>query len=100
VRLTDAAGTRDIPCPPELAVPAPDPPPADLMVTAYDLLHSMGIDFGPYTRLAETFRDLIRGDVVPADPAPPTFADGVATMEVLDAIRKSAAAGVAVEVPA
>ncbi len=99
VRLTDADGTRDIPCPPDVAVPAPDPPPADLMVTAYDLLHAMGIDFGPYTRLAETFRDLILGNDVPADPAPATFHDGVATMDVIDAIRRSAAEGVSVELP-
>jgi predicted dehydrogenase len=99
VRVTDADGTREIPCPPELAVPPPDPPPADLMVTAYDLLHSMGIDFGPYTRLVETFRDLILGKEIPDDPAPPTFRDGLATMQVLDAIRRSATEGVSVDVP-
>jgi hypothetical protein len=30
---------------------------------------------------------------VAADPAPGTFADGVAAMEVMDAIRRSAAEG-------
>src|SRR2546423_5836431 len=42
-------------------VAPPDPPPADLLVTTYDFLHSMGIDYGPYVRLFETFRDLIGG---------------------------------------
>jgi predicted dehydrogenase len=98
VRIADADGTRDVPCPAELAVLAPDPPPADLMVSAYDLLHSTGIDLGPYTRLAQRFRDLILGHDVPDDPAPATFVDGVASMQVLDAIRLSAAEGVTVSV--
>jgi predicted dehydrogenase len=99
VRIADAHGAREVPMPPELAVAPPDPPPADLMVTAYDLLHSTGIDLGPYTRLAELFRDLIAGREVGAcDPAPATFADGVASMAVLDAIRRSARDGVTVEV--
>jgi predicted dehydrogenase len=41
--------------------------------------------------MAETFADLIVGRPVPADPRPATFADGVADMAVLDAIRRSAA---------
>jgi hypothetical protein len=47
---------------------------------------------GPYTRLCEVLRAGVEGR--PADsPVPvPTFADGVACMEVLDAIRASAAA--------
>jgi predicted dehydrogenase len=98
VRIADADGPRDIPCPPDLEVAAPDPPPADLMHSTYDLLHSTGIDLGPYTRLAETFRDLIQGNAVPPAPEPPTFADGVAAMEVLDAIRTSAREGGVVEV--
>ena len=48
---------------------------------------------GPYTRLYETFARLVHGEEVPADPRPGTFADGVAVMEVLDAIRRSAATG-------
>jgi predicted dehydrogenase len=100
VRVADATGTHDVPCPPELEVAPPDPPPADLMHSAYDLLHSTGIDLGPYTKLAATFRDLILGVPVAHDPAPPTFADGVATMRVLDAIRISARDGSTVEVAA
>ncbi len=83
-------GTRVLPVPDDLVTAPPDPPPADLMTTAYDLLHATGIDIGPYTRLAETFRDLIRGAPVPVDPAPATFADGVANMAVVDAIRRAA----------
>src|SRR4029077_3375443 len=40
VQVADATGTREISCPPELVVAPAEPPPSDLMVTAYDLLHS------------------------------------------------------------
>ena len=62
-------------------------------MTAYDLLHSTGMDLAPSTGLARTFRALIEGHPVPDDPRPATFADGVSTMAVFDAIRRSAAAG-------
>ncbi|MDI2128041.1 Gfo/Idh/MocA family protein [Yinghuangia seranimata] len=99
VWLGDAEGDRKVPVPDDLANPAPEPPPGDLLHTAYDLLHCMGIDRAPYARLAGTFRDLILGCEVPADPPYATFADGVANQLVLDAVRRSAAEGrwVAVE---
>ena len=90
VRVADATGTREIPAPADLPLAPPAPPPGDLLVTAYDGLHAFGIDMVPYTRLCTTFLDLIEGRAVPADPAPATFADGVAGMQVLDAIRASA----------
>lgn len=93
VRVSDADGTREIAIPAELAVGPPDPPPTDLLATSYDLLHSTGIDIGPYTRMACVFRDLITGAPVPDDPRPATFADGVAVMAVLDAIRSAASQG-------
>jgi predicted dehydrogenase len=99
VRVADAGGTRDIPCPSDLVVAPADPPPADVLVSAYDMLHSTGIDVGPYTKLAEQFRICIEGGTASTDPAPATFADGVATMEVMDAIRESARAGRSVELP-
>ena len=90
VRVADAAGTREIPTPPDLPLSPPDPPPAGLLSTAYDNLHAFGIDLAPYTRLCAAFLALVEGRPVPDDPAPATFADGVANMEVLDAIRRSA----------
>jgi predicted dehydrogenase len=97
VQIADANGVRVLEIPPELAVAPPDPPPADLIVTAYDTMHSMGIDLGPYTRLAETFAARIAGRDTPA-VRPATFADGVASTEVMDAIRQSARERVTVEV--
>jgi len=90
VRVADASGTRDVAPPEDLPLAPPDPPPGDLLVTAYDGLHAFGIDMVPYTRLSRTFLDLIEGRPVPADPPPATFADGVAGTLVLDAIRASA----------
>ena len=90
VVLADAGGRRELPVPDDLQTAPPVPPPTDLLVTAYDWMHSTGIDLGPYTRLFETFRDLIDGKPVPEDPPAPTFADGVAAMEVMDAVRRAA----------
>jgi predicted dehydrogenase len=90
VWVADRSGTHPVPVPDDLRTGPPDPPPADLMVTAYDLLHSTGIDMGPYIRLFETFYDLIFSRPIADDPPPATFADGVANMAVLDAIRRSA----------
>jgi predicted dehydrogenase len=91
VVLADATGSREVPLPDDLRTAPPDPPPADLMVTAYDWMHSTGIDMGPYIRLFEVFGGLVAGTPGPDDPAPATFSDGVATMEVMDAVRRAAA---------
>jgi predicted dehydrogenase len=93
VQVADTNGAREVPMTDDLRVGPPEPPPVDLLVTAYDLLHSFGIDFGPYVRLCEHFRARIEGTPPPPGPAPATFADGVANMAVLDAIRASDAAG-------
>jgi predicted dehydrogenase len=91
VWLADRNDVRRVDPPPDLLVARPDPPPADLLVTAYDLMHSTGIDVGPYTRLYQILRAAVGGERTPIDPAPATFADGVADMEVMDAIRLSSA---------
>ena len=93
VYVADADGTRRLPVPDDLVAPPADDPPVDLLVTAYDRMRSGGSEIPPFTRLYETFRRLINGEPVPADPRPATFADGVAAMAVLDAIRQSAAEG-------
>lgn len=93
VMVSDAAGTRTLELPPGLTVPPPEPPPADLLHTTYDLMHSTGMDLGPYVRLYETFGALASGAETSGFPRPPTFEDGVAVMEVFDAIRASAVEG-------
>ena len=60
-----------------------------LLTTTYEQMIGHGLDLGPYTRLAEHFRGPHRGGPA-AGPPPATFADGVADMAVLDAMRRSA----------
>ncbi|MEZ4217829.1 MAG: Gfo/Idh/MocA family oxidoreductase [Myxococcota bacterium] len=93
VSVTTASGTEKLPVPDDLASPPPVPPDRDLLVTAYDMMHSMGIDLAPFTKLFACMRDRILGRPTPPDPVPGTFEDGVALQRILDAIRRSAAAG-------
>jgi predicted dehydrogenase len=91
VSVADRHGQWTVDVPGDMVGEAPVPPPADLLVTAYDLLHATGIDLAPYTGLARAFRRRILGLEVAEEPPLPTFADGVAAMAVLDAARRSAA---------
>jgi predicted dehydrogenase len=51
------------------------------------------LELGPYTKLAGVLHAGVEGRPFPPSVATPTFADGVACMQVLDAIRASAVAG-------
>jgi predicted dehydrogenase len=86
----DERGNTLVAVPDDLVNAPPDPPPADLMVTAYDRMHASGIDLAPYTRLYQVLDARLSGEPFPEDPSPATFADGVASMVVMDAIRASA----------
>ena len=98
VFIDTGKGPEEVPPPEDLPVVAPVPPPAELLRTAYDMWHSMGIDLAPYTRLYGVLRDRVLGRPVAADPAAATFADGVANQAVVDAIHRSAEEGTTVEV--
>ena len=89
VSIAAATGQRTLDVPDDLRNPAPNPPPAELLVTQYDMLHSMGIDIGPFTKLFGALRTCMDGGELPTDPAPATFVDGLRGQQVLDAIRKS-----------
>jgi predicted dehydrogenase len=93
VFLADRSGTRALPVLEELRAGPPDPAPADALRSAYERMIAHGLDVAPYTHLARIFRDRILGRPLPDWARPATFADGVAQMEVLDAIRASAARG-------
>jgi predicted dehydrogenase len=59
-----------------------------------DLMASIAsLELAPYTRLCRTFLSTIRGQDAALDVVPATFADGVAEVEVMDAVRRSAADG-------
>jgi predicted dehydrogenase len=91
VRVADARGTRSLPVPDDLPTATAPPLPEGLVNTVYEQMISHGMDFGPYTRLAEIFRCRIEGVPPPPGPAAATFADGVLDMAVVDAVRRSAA---------
>jgi predicted dehydrogenase len=76
--VPEGTGTEPAPALPEGAVR-----------TTYERMITFGVEFGPYTRLTATFRDLMAGKV-PAGPTPATFVDGVAQMAALEAIMESA----------
>ena len=90
VCVDTGGGPRQLPPPEDLPVLPPDPPPPELLHTAYDMWHSMGTDLEPYTRLFARMRARIRGEATPRDPTEATFVDGVANQAVLDAVRASA----------
>lgn len=93
VWLDNGTGAVQLEAPDDLPTVAPEPPPAGLLHTAYDSLHSMGIDLEPYRRLYARLCDQILGRETPLDPVPATFIDGVACQRVLDAARESSADG-------
>ncbi|HEX6310350.1 MAG TPA: Gfo/Idh/MocA family oxidoreductase [Acidimicrobiia bacterium] len=85
--LADRVATRALPVPDDLELPeAPG--------MSDDPRHRFThLELGPYTRLAEVLRAGVEG-AAPATAVPaPTFADGLACMRVLDAVRASAASG-------
>ena len=99
VWVADARGTRQLAVPDDLRTAPPSAPPIGLLTTTYERMIGHGLDLGPFTRLAEHFRTRIEGLDPPPGPRPASFADGVADMEVLDAIRRSVAEGRTVTLP-
>lgn len=87
VWVADAKGARELPTPAELELP---PPPATSADPRERFSH---YELGPYTRLCETLRAYVDGREPAAVVPAPTFADGLAATQVLDAIRASAKAG-------
>jgi predicted dehydrogenase len=93
VFVADKTGTRELPVPAELQLP-PQPPAADPN-SPNRLSH---FELGPFTRLCEALRDAIDGRDARLPVAIPTFRDGLASMQVMDAIRASSVAGGALQI--
>ena len=85
--IADRDGPRPLDVPDDLAFP---PAAAASDDPRHRFTH---LELGPYTRLCECLRAAVEGAAYPGGVAVPTFADGVAEMHVLDAVRASAAAG-------
>ena len=83
--LADADGTHRLDVPADLSLPAPE--------ESTDPRHRFThLELGPFTRLGEALRAGVEGRPG-ASPVPlATFADGVAAMRTMDAIRASARA--------
>jgi predicted dehydrogenase len=90
VWIADASGSHALPVPDDLVLPSRPG-------TSDDSRHRFThLELGPYTRLAEVLRAGVDGEQ-PSEAVPiPTFADGLACMRVLDAVRASAQRGGAV----
>lgn len=85
--LADVDGARRLDVPPELTLPVP---PVESDDPRHRFTH---LEIGPFTRLCEVLRAGVEGRALPDAVPVPTFADGVADMRVLDAIRSSARGG-------
>jgi predicted dehydrogenase len=84
--IADHDGRRVLDVPHDLALPMP--PASDDPRQRFTHL-----ELGPYTRLCDVLRAGVEGREADAAVVVPTFADGVACVDVLDAIRASAANG-------
>jgi predicted dehydrogenase len=86
--IADRDGARLLDVPDDLV------PVADVAPASDDPRHRFThLELGPYTRLCEVLRAAVDGAPYPGAVAVPTFADGLAEMQVLDAVRASAASG-------
>lgn len=91
--IADRSGERALPVPPDLMLPPPPPLTADERNKRADWAVMAQIEIAPYTELCRSMRAAILGDPAPSPVPMATFADGVANMQVLDAIRFSARNG-------
>jgi predicted dehydrogenase len=83
--IADRDGARRLDVPPDLALPSP---PDESDDPRHRFTH---LELGPFTRLCEVLRAGVDGRPHNSAVPVPTFADGVANMRVLDAIRQSSA---------
>lgn len=88
VMVADKAGTRELPLPDDLKLPPP--PPAADPNSSNRLSH---LELGPFTRLCEAMLAAIEKREAASPVAAPTFRDGLASMQVMDAMRASASRG-------
>jgi predicted dehydrogenase len=84
--IADRDGPRLLDVPDDLAMP----PSAESDDPRHRFTH---LELGPYARLCDCLRAAVDGRPYPTAVAVPTFADGLAEMQVLDAVKASAAAG-------
>jgi predicted dehydrogenase len=91
--FADRTSERVLEIPPDLALPAPPPLSGDARHQRPDWQAMAEVEIAPYTELCRSMRAAILGEPAPSPVPMATFADGVANMEVMDAIRFSAQNG-------
>jgi predicted dehydrogenase len=93
VRFAGRSGERRLEITPELALPPAPPITADPRHETARWKGLVQVELAPYTVLCATLKAAIEGVPAESPVAPATFADGVASMQVMDAIRASAREG-------
>lgn len=93
VRFAGRSGERELQIAPELVLPPPPPITGDPRHETARWRNLVGVELSPYTVLCRSMRAAILGEPADSPVVPATFADGVAAMKVMDAIRASAADG-------
>lgn len=93
MRLAGRDGTRTLEIAPALALPAAPPVTPDPRHETARWRTLVGVELAPYTVLCRTLKAAIAGTPAASPVAPATFADGIAAMQVMDAIRASAREG-------
>jgi predicted dehydrogenase len=93
VRISGRGGDRELPVAPEFVLPPAPPITADPRHDTPRWKGLVQVELAPYTELCRTMRAAILGEPAKSPVVPASFADGVAAMRVMDAIRQSAAAG-------
>jgi predicted dehydrogenase len=93
VHFADLTGERDLPVPADLALPTPPPLGDDPRQQRPDWQAMASVEIAPYAELGKSIRAAILGEAAPSAVPMASFADGVANMQVLDAIRFSALNG-------
>ncbi|WP_395395557.1 Gfo/Idh/MocA family oxidoreductase [Novosphingobium sp. BL-8A] len=84
VMLADKSGTRELEVPEDLRLPV-----AEASASG----RPPSFELGPFTRLCEALHGAITGGAGQSAVAIPTFADGLASMKIMDAIRRSSQEG-------
>ena len=92
VFVADKQGQRELEVPEDLRLP--EPPPAADPNSSRRMSH---FEIGPFTRFCEALRNGIEGRAVKSPVKIPTFRDGLASMQVIDAMRKSSSEGGALQ---
>jgi predicted dehydrogenase len=93
VRFAGRSGNRTLEIAPELALPPAPPITGDPRHETARWKGLVQVELPAYTVLCRTLKAAIEGVPAQSPIAPATFADGVAAMQVMDAIRASAREG-------